>query len=262
MEKSDNIIMMPFEPKRPYQELGLVLRQELIDGRYKVGDRLPPERDIAERLDVSRTVVREAIIMLELENLVEVKKGSGVYVLNIPSHSNSRENVISDDAGPFEMLQARQLLESNIAEFAAIQVTPGDIVKMRAALELERSEIASGADECFGDEQFHMCIAEATQNSVLVDMLKQSWERREQSPMWKKLHSHIIDQAYREEWLEDHARILAAMQRKDPIAAKNAMWQHLENVKQRLLELSDIDDPNFDGYLFSSNPVVLLGGEK
>ncbi|PSW12314.1 GntR family transcriptional regulator [Photobacterium rosenbergii] len=249
--------MIPFEPKRPYQELGLLLRQELIDGLYKVGERLPPERDIAERLNVSRTIVREAIIMLELENLVEVKKGSGVYVLSIPSHSGGRENILNDDVGPFEMLQARQLLESNIAEFAATQVTPSDIVKMRAALELERSEIASGAKECAGDEQFHMYIAEATQNSVLVDMLKQSWERREQSPMWKLLHSRIVDLGYREEWLQDHARILAAIQRKDPISAKNAMWQHLENVKQRLLELSDIDDPNFDGYLFSSNPVVL-----
>ncbi|ROO72493.1 GntR family transcriptional regulator [Vibrio crassostreae] len=260
MERSDNIIMMPFEPKRPYQEIGLVLRKELIEGLYQVGDRLPPERDIADRLDVSRTVVREAIIMLELENLVEVKKGSGVYVLNIPTHS--RENVVSDDAGPFEMLQARQLLESNIAEFAATQVTPGDIIKMRSALELEREELASGTTDCSGDERFHMCIAEATQNSVLVDMLKQSWDRREKSPMWNKLHSHISGQDYREEWLDDHARILAALQRKDPVAAKNAMWQHLENVKQRLLALSDIDDPNFDGYLFSSNPVLLLSTES
>ncbi|MGF1758820.1 FCD domain-containing protein [Photobacterium sagamiensis] len=262
MKLSDNIIMMPSETKRPYQELGLILRQELIEGNYQVGDRLPPERDIADRLNVSRTVVREAIIMLELENLVEVKKGSGVYILNIPNKSNGKKAIISDDAGPFEMLQARQLLESNIAEFAATQVTPGDIVKMRAALELERQELASGSSEYIGDEQFHLCIAEATQNSVLVDMLKQSWERREMSPMWKKLQSHIIDQAYREEWLADHAQILSAMQRKDPVSAKNAMWQHLENVKQRLLELSDIDDPNFDGYLFSSNPVLLLRDMK
>ena len=106
--------------------------------------------------------------MLELENLVEVKKGSGVYVINIPSQPNSRENVISDDAGPFEMLQARQLLESNIAEFAAMQVTPSDIVKMRSALDLEREELASGTADCNGDETFHLCIAEATQNSVLV----------------------------------------------------------------------------------------------
>lgn len=93
--------MILFEPKRPYQEIGLVLRQQLIDGLYQVGERLPPERDIAEQLDVSRTVVREAIIMLELENLVEVKKGSGVYVLNIPTTSDSQENIINDDAGSF-----------------------------------------------------------------------------------------------------------------------------------------------------------------
>ena len=251
--------MMQFEPKRPYQEIGLKLRQELIDGNYKVGDRLPPERDIAERLKISRTVVREALIMLELENLVEIKKGSGVYVLDIPSKSNGRKSVAADDAGPFEMLQARQLLESNIAEFAATQATPGDIAKMRAALKLERKELTSGSSEYSGDEQFHLCIAEATQNTVLVDMLKHSWERRENSQMWKKLHSHVIDQAYREEWLEDHENILAAMQKKDPIAAKKAMWQHLEKVKQRLLELSDINDPHFDGYLFSSNPVLLVG---
>ncbi|WP_211217263.1 FCD domain-containing protein [Psychromonas ossibalaenae] len=250
--------MMPFEPKRPYQELGLILRQHLINGDYKIGERLPPERNIAEDLDVGRTVVREAIIMLELENLVEVRKGSGVYIINIPDISQSREIMINDEAGPFEMLQARQLLESNIAEFAAIQVIPGDIAKLRAALDLERQELASGTSECTGDKQFHLCIAEATQNSVLVDMLKHSWDAREKSPMWQKLHTRIIDQAYRDEWFDDHVQILAAMQRKDPIGAKHAMWQHLENVKQRLLELSDIDDPNFDGYLFSSNPVVHL----
>ena len=133
---------------------------------------------------------------------------------------------------------------------------------MRAALKLERQELATQSEYCIGDEQFHISIAEATHNSVLVDMLKNSWERREQSPMWQKLHSRIIGHDYRQEWMEDHTRILAAMQRKDPVMAKSAMWQHLENVKQRLLELSDIDDPNFDGYLFNSNPVVLFGGEQ
>ncbi|WPC76550.1 FCD domain-containing protein [Vibrio porteresiae] len=254
--------MILFEPKRPYQEIGLVLRQQLIDGLYQVGERLPPERDIAEQLDVSRTVVREAIIMLELENLVEVKKGSGVYVLNIPTTSDSQENIINDDAGPFEMLQARQLLESNIAEFAATQVTPGDIVRMRAALELERKEFENGTAGQEGDEKFHLCIAEATQNSVLVEMLKYSWLRRQHSPMWNKLHSHIRGVGYRADWIDDHAKILSALKRKDPIAAKNAMWQHLENVKQRLFELSNVDDPDFDGYLFSSNPVFLVDQDK
>lgn len=250
--------MTSFEPKRAYQKIGLILRQELVDDNYQVGDRLPPERDIAERLDISRTVVREALIMLELENLVEIKKGSGVYVLNIPSQSDSAEPIIKDEAGPFEMLQARQLLESNIAEFAATQVTPNDIAKMRAALQLEKEELESGSSEDSGDKLFHRSIAEATQNSVLVDMQNQSWERRINSSMWQKLHSHINGLEYRSEWLEDHKKILAAMQRKDPVAAKSAMWQHLENVKQRLLEMSDVNDPDFDGYLFNSNPVISL----
>ena len=255
--------MIKFEPKRSYQTLGLILRKELCDGLYPIGSRLPPERDIAERLNVGRTVVREAIIMLELENLVEVKKGSGVYVINLPKEVHESPSLNFDrDVGPFEMLQARQLLESSIAEFAAIQVTPSDISKMQEALDIERHEVASGSISSSGDRSFHLCIAEATQNLILVDMFNQLWEKRESSPMWNKLHGHIDNGDYRKEWFNDHAHILLALKRKDPAAAKLAMWQHLENVKVTLLELSDFNDPHFDGYLFDSVPAVLLPKEK
>ncbi|MDV7104172.1 FCD domain-containing protein [Vibrio sp. TH_r3] len=255
--------MINFEPKRSYQTLGLILRKELSDGLYPIGSRLPPERDIAERLNVGRTVVREAIIMLELENLVEVKKGSGVYVINLPKEVNESHSLTFDrDVGPFEMLQARQLLESSIAEFAAIQVTPSDISKMQEALDIEKYEVASGSISSSGDRTFHLCIAEATQNLILVDMFNQLWDKRESSPMWNKLHGHIDNADYRKEWFNDHAQILLALKRKDPAAAKLAMWQHLENVKVRLLELSDFNDPHFDGYLFDSVPAVLLPKDK
>ncbi|WP_117085761.1 FCD domain-containing protein, partial [Klebsiella pneumoniae] len=86
-----------------------------------------------------------------------------------------------NDAGPFELLQARQLLESNIAEFAALQATREDIIKMRQALQLEERELASsapGGSES-GDMQFHLAIAEATHNSMLVELFRQSWQWRE-----------------------------------------------------------------------------------
>lgn len=70
--------------------------------------------------------------------------------------------------------------------------------------------------------------------------------------MWIQLHSHLDDSLYRKEWLGDHKQILAALIKKDARAAKLAMWQHLENVKQRLLEFSNVDDIYFDGYLFDS----------
>ncbi|MCB5649939.1 GntR family transcriptional regulator, partial [Bifidobacterium breve] len=100
------------------------------------GERLPPEREIAEMLDVTRTVVREALIMLEIKGLVEVRRGAGIYVLDSSGSHNtdSPDANVSNDAGPSELLQARQLLESNIAEFAALQATREDIVKMRQAL--------------------------------------------------------------------------------------------------------------------------------
>lgn len=248
--------------KRPYQEVGQRLKQQLTDGVYEIGQRLPPERDIAKMLAVSRTVVREAIIMLELEKLVEVRMGSGTYVLNQPvTHTDNIYDIkLKDDVGPFEMLQARQLLESNIAEFAAIQVTPNDIAKMRSALKLEKYELESyeqghNSSEN-GDKCFHFYIAEATQNSVLVEMLKFSWELRANSLMWKTLHDRINTNHYRKEWLLDHEKILIALQKKDPKEAKLAMWQHLENVKNTLFELSDTEDPKFDGYLFNVSPVT------
>lgn len=73
--------------------------------------------------------------------------------------------------------------------------------------------------------------------------------------MWIQLHRHLANTRYRKEWLHDHKQILAALIKKDPRSAKYAMWQHLENVKLRLLEFSDVDDIYFDGYLFESWPL-------
>lgn len=243
------------EAKRLYQEIGTQLKDMLSSGQYPVGSRLPPERDIAAQFGISRAIVREALIMLELENLIDVRKGSGVYVINLPN-SNRSTTSSKDDIGPFEMLQARQLLESNIAAFAATQIIKSDIADMRKALQQESEALASGQDNYDGDEMFHMLIARATQNSVLEDMVRELWLRRQYSPMWQKLHNRIADHTYRRDWLEDHQKILQALQCKDPQAAYQAMWQHLENVKQTLMELSDVDDPDFDGYLFESVPTL------
>ncbi|MGL4476093.1 MAG: GntR family transcriptional regulator [Shewanella sp.] len=244
---------MNVEPKRAYQEVGLLLKQQLLDGQYKIGERLPPEREIAEHLGVSRTLVREALIMLELQNLIEVRKGSGVYVLNLRSAEQESKTPMNV-AGPFEMLQARQLLESNIAEFAARQVTAFDISAMKKALVLEQQDL-TGQSEGEGDKAFHLAVAAATQNSTLIELVEQSWQWRDNNPMWQKLHTRISDSQYQNDWIGDHQLILNAIMRRNPHAAKKAMWQHLENVKLRLMELSDVDDPDFDGYLFDSYPV-------
>jgi len=258
---------------RRYVSIGKELRKKLSQNIYKVGDRLPTERDIAESYGVSRTVIREAIIMLEIEGLVEVRKGSGVYVVSLPvaenpPHHASQSSVeptllisafsglTGTDIGPFELLQARQLIESNIVEFAAHQITKAEINAMRQVLEKEKEALEAGNSNEEYDQEFHILIAEATKNTFLVDIVKLMWRMRIESLMWAQLHAHIDTKNYRKEWLNDHAKILAALQKKDAFTAKKAMWNHLENVKNTLLDLSDVEHENFDGYLFESYPLM------
>ncbi|QXO16420.1 MULTISPECIES: FCD domain-containing protein [Vibrio] len=240
-------------PKRLYQEIGLGLQKRIASGEFILGERLPPEREIAEELDVSRSIVREAIIMLELQGFVEVRKGSGVYVIKLPDSLNDNQDPElnrNSDVGPFELLQARQVLESQIASFSASNVTKSDISRLRSYLDQERINLEDDKEDYECDRMFHLTIAEASQNSVLSDILQDLWDRRAESPMWQQLHARITSNTYRYQWLEDHEKILLALKKRDPEGARQAMWQHIENVKQTLFKLSDVDDPSFDGYLF------------
>lgn len=243
--------------RRRYQDVAEAIKAEILAKGLAAGDRLRTERQMSEDLGVSRSLVREAIIMLEIEGFVEVRQGAGIFIARLPDGDTAEA---AGDIGPFELIQARQLLESSIASFAATMVTKADVVRMREALDMERRAIEQGSDDYSGDELFHRLIAEATQNSVLVDMQCELWRKRERSPMWAKLHSRIFDDSYRGQWLSDHQAILTALQRKNAADAKQAMWQHLENVRQTLLALSDVEDPQFDGYLFDARPVEIASG--
>jgi len=246
----------PAQEKKQYQEIGHDLRQQIIDGHYPVGSRLPPERNIAETWGVSRTIVREALLMLELEGTVDIRQSSGVYVMRIPSESSDEEEAFfRSDVGPFEMLQARQLLESNIAAFAAKMATKADIENLKRTLEQEQRAIALDDKSQDNDKMFHLLLAGATQNQMLLDTVNSIWRHHESSPLWQQLRSHIETRSYRLKWLGDRQPILAALRRRDVMGSWQAMWQHLENVKHSLLELSDADAPDFDGYLFESVPI-------
>lgn len=244
------------ETSRLYQQLASTLKQRIESGIYPVGEKLPAERLIADEMSVSRTVVREAIIMLEVEGYVEVRKGSGIHVI-----ANQQKNLIVtnsafefDAVGPFELLQARQLIECNIAEFAATQVTKQNIVQL-----MEIQENALQEDrfrDSKWDLKFHVQIAMATQNTVMITIVEKMWSQRVQNPYWRKLHEHIDDKSM-ESWCEDHDLILKALMRKDPHGAKLAMWQHLENTKQMLFDATTNEfEFNVDRYLFTENPVV------
>ncbi|MCK3658329.1 GntR family transcriptional regulator [Pasteurellaceae bacterium Pebbles2] len=242
---------------RAYYQIAEQIKQDIALGKYCIGDKLPTERELSERLRVSRTIVREAMVMLEVENLVKVKKGSGVYVVKTPKIVESTQSVTYRDVGPFELLQARQLLESSIAEFAAQQASKQDIIKLKTILDKEKEILLHNLDDYTADKEFHLALAEITGNDVLIQLQEQLWQYRFNNAMWTQLHARILQDDLHHLWVKDHEIILNAIQKKNPILARKAMWQHLENVKVKLFELSDVEDPLFDGYLFQTNPVVV-----
>ncbi|MGY0398431.1 MAG: FCD domain-containing protein, partial [Ostreibacterium sp.] len=164
--------------------------------------------------------------------------------------SSNRGRNLTNDIGPFEMLQARQLIESNVAEAVAWQIGKADIAVMQQTLDNERVAIQNNVLKDDNDKKFHLLIAEATQNSVLIEIVTMMWQQRENSPMWQQLHKRIINDGYRMLWVDEHQQILNALKRKSPTQAKRAMWEHLEHVRNKLFELSDTDNPDFDGFLF------------
>lgn len=230
---------VPANPGRRYLAVAETLREMLARGRWQVGERLPAERQLAEELDVPRATVREALIVLEVEGRVEVRQMSGIYAL--PALPPAAVPVAAPlaDIGPFELLRARQVVESAIAAAAALTVSDDQIDAMRGALSREEEDIAEGRGSYEGDATFHRLVAESTHNEALVATSEGLWSIRGTSPLWARIHLRIFDQTYRRQWTLDHREILRGLERRDPESARAAMWRHLGNVSEILLKLSD-----------------------
>lgn len=243
--------------KRRYFEIGLQIEKLLDSGEFKAGQRLPSERDLSERFETSRATIREAIIMLELKGLVVVKQGAGIYFIDSPDKVNQRNFVPKTDIGPFELLQARQVIESNIASFAANQIKFNELRELKRVLKQQEREV-NGDSEKFErlDQEFHRLIAESTQNRVLIQQANELWNLvRTKNPLWKELnHKYLHEEELQNTWIQDHKRILLALQKRSPEESYSAVWRHIENSKQELMKLvnsEDIDE-SMDDYFFAS----------
>ncbi|MCF7364432.1 FCD domain-containing protein [Vibrio sp. A1-b2] len=242
--------------KRRYFDIGLQIEELLYSGVFKAGERLPSERELSERFETSRATIREAIIMLELKGLVVVRQGAGIYFIDSPEKITSRTIIPHNDVGPFELLQARQIIESNIASFAATQIKINELRELKRVLKEQEQEL-DGDSERFEelDRQFHTLISESTQNRVLINQASEMWRSvRTQNPLWKALNDkYLHEKELKATWLQDHKNIFMALQKRDPESAKQAVWNHLENSKQELLKIANSDniEADLDDYFFA-----------
>ena len=215
---------------RSYQKLAGRIAALIADGEFQVGARLPSERALAERFDVSRTLVREAIIVLEIQGRVEVRGGSGIYVCAPPA-STERSTTFMPSAGPgpFELLRARCLIESEIASVAAENRKDSDLDRIFAALAAMREHMHDKAANEAADRLFHLRIAEATGNSVLLQMVTALWDHTK-APIWSQMEAHFHTPELRRATQDDHQRVFTALLERDAAAARAAMRAHIERV--------------------------------
>ena len=198
-----------------------LIREENI----KPGERLPAERDLATKLGVSRTSLREALIALELGGVVEVRGGSGVYVSEQAASKSARP---AAGPGPFEVLAARRMIEVEVAALAAKNATPAAVDAILVAVEqMEQNQDNLGENES-ADRNFHLAIARAAGNSALVGVIEYLWAQR--GSLWHKLTEHFQTEELRQLTLLDHRAILSAIASHDVAGARQAMRAHLDRV--------------------------------
>jgi DNA-binding FadR family transcriptional regulator len=224
---------------RLYEQVAQDLAARIGRGDVAVGQRLPSERELAQTYSVSRPTVREAIIALELDGLVEVRLGSGVYVTaRAPRGGQAGET----DIGPFELLEARRAIEGESAAMAAALITDEQVAELESLV--GEMQAQNGRDVVMSedaDRRFHILIAEATQNSAMEMAVEMLWDARARSPQTKRL-SEKAHAAGVIPIIDEHAAILEALRRRSPEDARRAMRDHLTRVLESLLAATEVQE--------------------
>ncbi len=219
--------------QRLYMQVAEQIMGMIRQGRIEVGSRLPAERNLAEKLGVSRPTIREAMIAMEISGAVEIRSGSGVYVVKKPSSAEAHPK--DAGAGPFEILEARLAVEGEAAALAAQRITRAQLRSLTSTLKaMERENQEESAHEK-ADEEFHRQIAEASGNSVLAATVEWLWNLRNESEISQLFHQRLRDEGVRP-IIEDHRSIHDALTEGKPSAARKAMHKHLKRVIKTVID--------------------------
>jgi GntR family transcriptional repressor for pyruvate dehydrogenase complex len=236
---SDVPALRPVNRPKLYEQVVDRLREHVAAAGLHVGDRLPAERDLAARLGVSRTSVRQAIVALEVQGLVEVRHGGGIFLLREHWAPEPLARMLDRRRRLPDVLEARDALETKTAALAARRRTEDDLREIDAALEDMRRAIKDGELGEHADRRFHGAITSAARNPLIAEAMANLADRIAES------RTESLRQPGRPaQSLAQHLAVAEAIRRGDPEAAATAMHIHVSSVgKVKLLEWSPADEP-------------------
>lgn len=220
-------------PQRMYEQIAGELTRLIRERDFRPGDRLPPERELAQQLGVSRPSVREAMIALETAGVVEVRTGSGTYVRSVV-HEAFTLPWAKQDAGPGvrEQFEARKLIEPELAALAASSITTDEMDALRETVDRAEARFAEGEPAEDDDYLFHTLLADSSRNTVLAGLVRHLWDLRKHE-MWRTVRSRVVLPAHRTQVIADRRAIVAALRRRDGAAARLVMKRYMRAAEKR-----------------------------
>lgn len=225
---------MPDKPEVSEREsASIALRSLIRDGGYAPGDKLPPERDLTVSLGLSRSALRRALDVLEHEGAIWRHVGKGTFVSGLAANLNNGGLAeICRQVTPHRMLQARVAIEPAIAREAAMNASDEALQKIHLAMS-GAEQAATWAEYEIFDGQFHRCVAQATENIVLLSIFDQVLQIR-RSIAWDTVVRETVRPPPGYKSFMEHREILTAIEARNPKAAHDAMRDHIGLVSSRL----------------------------
>jgi GntR family transcriptional repressor for pyruvate dehydrogenase complex len=225
----------PIKPKKVSSQIADQIRESILAGDFSPGDKLPPERELAEMFGVSRPSVREALNILSSAGLVMSYQGGGTVVQSLvdPNQGNSLSELIrSQQERALEVIEVRKCMESWTAFYAAQRALPEDLRRMEEILTgMEKNLVGQQPSEDF-DANLHIVIARATHNIVWLHLMQSIFDAMKefQRGVWRAVY---LTQEDHNLLYRHHAAIVAAIRTKDAEGAREAMMHHLTFAEQR-----------------------------
>jgi GntR family transcriptional regulator, transcriptional repressor for pyruvate dehydrogenase complex len=230
--------LSPLTRKPLYERLVEHLRAFVVEAGLSAGDRLPSERELAERLGVSRASVRQAIVALEVQGILEVKHGGGTFLRTARVDTLPLAQLADLKRRLPDILDARQAIEVKLAELAAERRTESDLAAIAAALETMQQEIDAGATGEQGDHEFHQSVVHAARSELLAEMYALILK-----DITLSSHETVDQIGAPTTLLAQNRRVGEAIRAGDGPAAAAAMREHLETTARlKLLAWSPLSD--------------------
>ncbi|MDQ6721602.1 MAG: FadR family transcriptional regulator [Candidatus Dormibacteraeota bacterium] len=217
--------LRPLERSRLYEDVGERLAEFVTESGMVPGDQFPAERELAHRLHVSRTSVRQSFVVLQALGFVDIRHGEGAFLRRTRGFGDSLTKLLERRRRLPDVLEAREALEVKLAELAAAHRSEDDLTAMKAAVTQMGAEIDGGGLGTEGDAAFHHAIALAARNQILLHLIEAMAEVIQESRV-----ESLSEPGRPPRSLEAHRRILAAIASRSAELAAEAMRSHLRVV--------------------------------